>query len=494
MESNSVIEAAVEYGVRQERRKRPLGVMELERDRNGAITNSVLNLGTILSEDCDLQGICFNELSETIELKQDLPWRKISEGGRFWRDADHAQLVHYVESTYCSFNLNYYQIALDRVADDRRFHPVRDYINQLPNWDQTPRAERLLIDYLGAEDSPYVRAVTRKTLAAALRRVYFPGVKFDNILVLCGPQGIGKSTLLSRLGQDWFSDSLTLSDMNYNQDAPEKLRGYWLLEIGEMAGMKKAELEKVKSFLSRQDDKYRESYARRVTNHPRQCVFFGTTNAEDGYLRDLTGNRRFWNVPVNGCGVRKPWELDARTVGQIWAEVFLCFDEEPLYLDHTLEADAKEEQRKALELDEREGLVRDYLDTPLPTDWSSRTLTERLSWFLTPTLSRQGVTSFEPRDTVSNIEIWCECFGRPKQELTRKESNAITAIMTRIDGWERQGTMERCGDYGVQRVYRRCKAEPEANRESEQSGNPAEVIQTPETLSFFAYPCNDVTM
>ena len=295
--------------------------------------------------------------------------------------------------------------------------------------------------------------MTRKILRAALRRVYDPGCKFDHILVLSGPQGIGKSTLLARLGGPWFSDSLTISDMN-DKTAAEKLQGYWLLEIGEMAGMKKADLEKVKAFLTRTDDKYRASYGRNVENHPRQCVFFGTTN-EEGYLRDVTGNRRFWTVRVTGKTARKPWELDRETIEQIWSEAMHGFLEEPLYLSPELEQAAAETQRQALEQDDREGLVRAYLDVPLPIDWGGRSISERVGWYLAPSLTRDDRLPTRPRKRVSNIEIWCECFGKNRQELTRKESSQLAAIMTRIEGWEKQETAIQRGPYGSQRFYQR---------------------------------------
>ena len=172
-----------------------------------------------------------------------------------------------------------------------------------------------------------------------------------------------QDTLIACLGGEWFSDSLALSDMN-DKTAAEKLQGYWILEIGELAGMKKADIDKVKAFISRQDDKYRASFGRRVTPHPRQCVFFGTTNSENGYLRDITGNRRLWNVKVTGQGKYKPWDMTNEVVQQIWAEVAeIAKAGEKLYLDADLEAFAKQEQREAMEQDDREGIVRNYLDT-----------------------------------------------------------------------------------------------------------------------------------
>ncbi|WP_223144664.1 virulence-associated E family protein [Corynebacterium poyangense] len=168
-----------------------------------------------------------------------------------------------------------------------------------------PRVDTLLVDYLGAEDSAYTRAVTRKTLCAAVKRVWEPGSKFDSMLVLNGPQGIGKSTLIAKLAGQWFSDSLNLSDTK-DKTAAEKLQSYWILEVGELAGLRKTEVETLRSFLSRQNVIYRAALGRRATPHPRQCMFFSTTNAESGYLRDTTGNRRFWPVITPGTGTKHP--------------------------------------------------------------------------------------------------------------------------------------------------------------------------------------------
>ena len=207
------------------------------------------------------------------------------------------------------------------------------------------------------------RTVCTKTICAGVARIKQPGIKFDYIPVLNGPQGIGKSTLIERLGGEWYSDSLSLTDMN-DKTAAEKLQGYWILEIGELAGMKKADIDKVKAFISRQDDKYRASFGRRVTPHPRQCIFFGTTNSQNGYLRDITGNRRFWTVKTPGTGRLKPWQLTKEDVRQVWAEALVLVERgEKLYLDSDLEAQSQVEQSAAMEQDDREGLVTAYLGT-----------------------------------------------------------------------------------------------------------------------------------
>ena len=425
----------------------------LTRDRHGVIERSYSNLCRILEYDGRLQGIGYNRFTESFEVTAPLPWRQ--KPGP-WRDADDAQLARYVDERYGNFPLSYYVSALEALADCRSFHPVVDYFRRLAPWDGKPRVETLLVDLLGAENSVYVRAVTRKTLCAAIHRLSSPGCKFDTILVLSGPQGIGKSTLLARLGMQWFSDNLSIADMN-DKTGAELLQGRWIIEIGEMAGMKKADLEKVKAFLARQDDRYRAAYGRRVLNHPRQCVFFGTTN-EDGYLRDLTGNRRFWTVPVTGESPRKPWELSPEEVDQIWAEALILASDEQLFLEAELEPEARRLQQEALERDDREGLVRDYLETLVPTDWHLRSYCERISWYLTPTSSRKDVRNLTRRDRTSNMEIWCECFGQPKQELTRRESAAISAIMARIPGWERSASSTTRGPYGTQRFYFRSPA------------------------------------
>ena len=419
--------------------------------RSMVLKNNLHNITLIMENDPNLKGIVFNQLADGLEIKGEVPWKHPA---RFWRDADDAQLISFVDSHYGSFSERNYRIAVTKVTDDRSYHPIREMFESLPPWDKVRRAETVLIDYLGAEDNRYVRAVTRKSLCAAYMRVHYPGIKFDNMIVLNGAQGIGKSTLISALGGEWFSDSLALSDMN-DKTAAEKLQGYWILEIGELAGMKKADIDKVKAFISRQDDKYRASFGRRVTPHPRQCVFFGTTNSENGYLRDITGNRRFWNVKVTGQGKCKPWEMTAEVVQQIWAEVAeIARSGEKLYLDADLEAYARQEQREAMEQDDREGIVRNYLDMLLPDDWDSMDYYRRRE-YIRDIDDPTRVEGTVKRQTVSNIEIWCECFGKSKEEMRPSDSYAISAIMVRIEGWEKCGMRQMLPIYGRQRVYTR---------------------------------------
>ena len=419
--------------------------------RSMELKNNLHNITLIMQNDENLKGIVFNQLADGMEIKGKVPW---SHPAKFWRDADDAQLICYVDAAYGTFSARNYDIAVAKVVDDRSYHPIREFFESLPEWDGVERVDTLLIDYLGAEDSPYVRAVTRKELCAAYVRVHKPGVKFDTMIVLNGDQGIGKSTLIAKLGGEWYSDSLNLSDMN-DKTAAEKLQGYWIMEIGELAGMKKADLDKVKAFISRQDDKYRASFGRRVTPHPRQCVFFGTTNSQNGYLRDITGNRRYWNVKVPGNGKRKPWELDEDTVKQIWAEtVVYAKAGEKLYLPPELEDYAKEEQRAAMERDDREGLVQEYLDMMLPDNWDLMDVYKRKEYVRDADDPMRPIGSVR-RMEVSNMEIWCECFGKPKEDMKPSDSYALSAIMERMDGWSKTGKARVLPIYGKQRIYRR---------------------------------------
>ncbi|WP_353067511.1 virulence-associated E family protein [Arcanobacterium hippocoleae] len=407
--------------------------LEYER-RTMVLKNTLGNLTLILENDEQLRSIVFNQQADGLEITGKVPWPHPS---RFWRDQDDAQLVCYIDSTYGTFSQRNYQIAMTKVTDDRSYHPIRDYLSSLPAWDGVERVDTLLVDYLGAKDSAYTRAVTRKTLCAAIKRVQEPGCKFDSMLVLNGPQGIGKSTLIAKLAGQWFSDSLNLSDTK-DKTAAEKLQGYWILEIGELAGLRKAEVETLRSFLSRQNDIYRAAYGRHATPHARQCVFFGTTNAESGYLRDTTGNRRFWPVHTPGGAPYSSWDITQAQVDQVWAEALTYVKAgETLYLQADLEYAAQNQQREAMETDDREGLIHAYLDTLLPENWDEMDLYTRRNFLDASnefdTSTRSGTVR---RESVSNIEIWCECLGKNRADITSVESNRIRAVLIKA-GWVR---------------------------------------------------------
>lgn len=428
---------------------------KLVRTENGDVKPLITNAVLILENEPALQGIRYNELSNAIEVKGKLPWPRPN---KYWRDADDAQLYTWVADRYgVQFPENRFSKALTTVTDKRRFNPLREYVQQLPEWDGVPRADTLLIDYLGAPDTEYTRAVTRKTLIGAVQRVLQPGCKFDTVLVLDGKPGIGKSTLLRKLGGKWFSDSLSLADTR-DKTAAEKLQSVWIMEIGEMQGTRKADVDIMKGFISRQVDEYRAAYGRVVEHHPRTCIICGTTNSTTGFLRDTTGNRRFWPVPVNGGGRLSVWDMTEDTRAQIWAETMILVAEgETSYLDAAMELEAAKMQREAIEYDDREGEVIDYLETLLPADWYSWDMAKRVDFFQQRDVLDVKVDCTMRRTKVCAREIFCECWGRPKNAWKRQDGYDIAGIMARIPGWEKTGREARVPGYGHQRVYTRAE-------------------------------------
>lgn len=426
----------------------------LEVSKKGDVLNTLKNLITILECDPKLKSIAFNQLSDGMEIKGEVPWKHPC---KFWRDADDAQLISYIDLTYGAFSARNYNIAVTKVTDDRSYHPIREFLDKLPKWDGVKRLETLFIDYFNANDEEYTRAVTRKVFIAAVARVMKPGIKFDWMLVLNGPPGIGKSTIIGRLASEWFNDSLKLSDTK-DKTAAEKLQGYWILEIGELAGMSKVEENILKNFLSSQNDIYRASFGKRATPHPRQCIFIGTTNEDRGYLRDTTGNRRFWPLKVYGSD-KKPWDMTEEEVRQIWAEAKVYFEaNEDLQLSPELEKRANELQNEAMEFDERQGIIESYLEMLLPDDWDSFDIYKRREYineyYNDESIIPKGNVQ---REAVSVIEIWCEAFGKNKADLERFKSFEITKMLKRIPCWVQDPKQKWNKLYGNTRIFKRVK-------------------------------------
>lgn len=432
----------------------------LELDKQGKVKDTLTNIAAILRHDPQLKNIVYNEFKCMIDVIGDLPWKQVKPG---WGDTDISCAKLYFERVYGIWSPTKFKDALLAVVSaERLYHPIKEYFETL-QWDGMERVDTLLIDYLGAEDTPYVRAVTRKTLAAAVARVYEPGIKFDSILVLNGPQGIGKSTLFTLLGKQWYSDSLSITDMK-DKTAAEKLQGYWILELGELAGMKKVDVETMKSFVTRTDDKFRQSYGVVVESHPRSCIIVGSTNSEGGFLRDITGNRRFWPVHVSGNGKFHPWELTE--VDQIWAEAIERYRAgEELYLKGRVAADAYAMQQDAMESDDREGVIADYLETLLPENWDKMDLFQRRSFLGGSEFDGAPKAGTVRREKVCIMEIWCECFGKERQNLKRSDSYEVESILMKVGGWEPiQGLKSgktRFPLYGPQKTFVRCREQAE---------------------------------
>lgn len=426
---------------------------KLKITEKGGIAQTIENAVVILRHDPQLLGcLAYNEMDHNIVTLRNTPWRAV-QGASQWVDADDAALRFYLERVYGLTGKDRIFDAVNVVAQEHSFHPVRDYLDGC-TWDGVPRVDTLLIDYLGAEDNDYTRAVTRKTLVAAVARIYRPGCKFDYMLTLQGRQGIGKSALIAKLGGPWFSDSFTTMQ---GKDAYEQVQGVWLMEIGELAGMRKAEAETIKLYISKQVDRFRPAYGRRLQEFPRQCVFIGTTN-ESQFLRDTTGNRRFWVVDTPNEPTRDLWDdLTPDTVRMIWAEaVELYRAGEKLYLPRDIEALAREVQNSYEEENPRAGIVAEYLDRLLPEDWPAMDSYTRRQWLETDAVGT------EKRRTVCTMEIWVEALGGNPEKLDRYSIKEIRDIMAGLPEWRDRGSKKiTAKPYGRQRYYAKYSNEVE---------------------------------
>ena len=426
---------------------------DLEYSKSGKLQCTIGNIILILENDPALRGHIVHDLFAGYDgIVGGLPWNK---NATQWTDTDDANLRVWLEKNYDITGKEKIADALTAVLTRHSYHPIRDYLNGL-TWDGTPRLERLIIDYIGAEDTELNRVMTRKHFTAAVTRVFKPGCKYDYCLVMTGPEGAGKSTLLNKMGGQWFNDSITTTE---GKEGMDQLRRAWIIEMGELASIKRSDVESIKAYLSKRVDIYRAAYARRTAEHPRQCIFCGTTN-EALFLKGDNGNRRFWIIAVDPT-LRKytAWQ-DAidRDRDQLWAEAVHYYKQgEKLYLDDRLEAQAK--QRQAEYNDDHDDPLADmllnFLDAKLPADWETYDLSRRRAWWRDPDpLNADGT---ETRTRVSAVEFICERMGRDMADkefkyLARKISNLIKAL----PNWEKVSTTKHCQNlYGIQRGYRR---------------------------------------
>lgn len=422
---------------------------QLKITEKGAIAMTIENAVLILRHDPALKGVvALNELEHNVVARKSLPWREIKSDSQ-WIDADDAALRYYLERTYGISSKDKIFDAVNVVAGENAFHPVKQYLETC-KWDGVPRIDTLLIDYLGAEDTPYVRAVTRKTLCAAVARIYRPGCKFDTMLTIQGRQGAGKSTLVAKLGRDWFSDTFSTIQ---GKEAYEQIMGVWIMEIGELAGMRKAEAETIKQYVSKCSDRFRPAYGRRIQDFPRQCIFIGTTN-ESEFLRDATGGRRWWIVETPNDPIKSVWDdLTPDIVRLIWGEAIEAYKKgEELYLSGALETEATKIQESYQEENPKAGIVAEYLERLLPVGWENQDLYTRRQWLET---DAKGTVK---RQTVCNVEIWAEALGGNPDRLDRYAMKEVKDIMTNMPGWRRSKNGARSHPpYGSQRYYERVE-------------------------------------
>ena len=413
----------------------------------GAIKSTIDNVWLILENDPNLKNkFALNEFAGRGEVTGSLHWEK-SDKRRLWDDNDNQGLYWYLEKYYNLTGSVKIDGALSLHSVKHSFNNVKNYLNTL-QWDGIPRLDTLFIDYLGAADDVYTRSVTRKAFTAAVARAMSPGCKYDTMVILSGPQGIGKSTLLDKMSRGWFNDSIRTFE---GKEASELLQGVWIVEISELDAFRRTDVARIKQFLSLRADRFRAAYGRHVMELPRCCVFFGTTNTVE-FLQDRTGNRRFLPIDV---GKYKPtkniWrDLDGE-LDQLWAEAVSRWRAgEQLFLSGAAEETAKMQQESHRETSAREGVIIDFLDKKVPDDWQSWALDKRRVFW---SGAVAGELALVPRDRVCALEVWCEVFNGPQKDLKNSDTIEINGILGSAPGWERSKNGIRCGYCGLQRGF-----------------------------------------
>lgn len=351
--------------------------------------------------------------------------------------------------------------ALNLAGLQSSYHPIQDYLTSV-TWDGQKRLDTLFVDYLGTEDNEYARESARLTLVGAVTRVFEPGHKFDFVPILEGLQGKRKSTFIAILAQHWFAE--LEGDLGDRVKMVEKMMGKWIIEIPELSGFNKTESQELKAFVSATQDRVRLAWSRRAGEYKRQCIFIGSTNDRE-YLRDTTGNRRFWPIQCHADQIDT--DRLSREVGQIWAEAYSVYRQMraeqpkgtlPLYLR------SQESQRFALELqgsrtiatveDAWAGQIRGWLDTPVVGDPFADDPTDDLMG--DPAQPRQ-------RDMTCLIQVWVEALGYDKKSYSQMHAQQLARAMNLIEGWYKSGSMMTFNTYGRQRCYHRTPISKRGN-------------------------------
>ena len=370
----------------------------LEVYQKGGVKNSIRNCVTVLQSDPKLKGaIALNLLTEKVNIIRPLGWAR---NGSTLTDMDMNYLLLYLEETYGLTNEKKVLNALKIVANENRYHPIRVFLNRL-RWDGTERIRYALGRFLGSEECEYNYEALKLFMLGAIRRVFYPGCKFETMLCLVGGQGAGKSSFFRLLAikDDWFSDDLKKLD---DENVYRKLQGHWIIEMSEMIATANAKsIEEIKSFLSRQKETYKVPYETHPADRLRQCVFGGTTNRQDFLPRDRTGNRRFLPVMVYPERAQVHIladEKDSRTYfNQMWAEAMAIYRSGNYSLSFSGELNRylQEHQQDFMQEDTQAGMIYAFLEdfsgnrvcskllyaealgnSNQPADWETRTICE----------------------------------------------------------------------------------------------------------------------
>jgi predicted P-loop ATPase len=403
---------------------RPRWAHRLRLDLAGTPERNEANVITALSCDEQFAGtLVFNEFRQEIVVARELPWDDQSLPLlRPWTVADDVRCAEWLQRREINVTPVVVSRSVMAVARDVRIHPVRDYLNGLA-WDSIARLDRWAVTHLGADDTPVNRAFAALWMISAVARVMRPGAKADHMLILEGPQGARKSTALKVLaGEEWFTDELAEIG---SKDAAQQMRGVWVIEIAELDAISRAEVSRIKAFLSRTVDRYRPPYERYVVDVPRQCVFAGSVNP-DTYLRDETGNRRFW--PLR-CGTI---DLDAlrRDRNQLWAEALARFRNGAIWWlqDPELVAMADAAQAERMQADAWDSLIERWIG------WERRRVNRGYAGY--DDWQEEEIERRAPLVDVSVGEVLADAIGIEPARWSRADQMRVSAWL-KANGWRR---------------------------------------------------------
>lgn len=416
--------------------------------KTGEATDSITNWDLLFANDPVLGNFHFNEMSGAIEPQGDFPWRRATSTDSLG-EADFAKMIDHAERKY------HLKISKDKLfqrvqsaAQDRRFHPVRNYLEAL-EWDGVERLEECLP---GVKTTEFTRMVARKVLTAAVARVFEPGCKWDHMMILFGKEGRGKSYWVERMANG-YDDSLGKIG---EKDTLVTMQRSWLILADEGHSLKKADFNQLKEFVTKTRDTFRAPYERGASEHPRQCVIWGTTN-DEVFLRNEEGNRRFLVVEVED---RVDFEaLTQDYIDQVWAEAVVRYRAgERLYLTPEEEKLAAKARERHIEEEPMFGLVRRYLDTRVPDDWASTSTFSRVQWLEDE--SAGLVSGSEEITEVCTLQLYMEVLGGPRTENNRAfQVREYYRIMSNFPGWRLDPVPRDVPNYGVQRVFRKIPDE-----------------------------------
>lgn len=355
----------------------------LQISERGNVKSTFLNAELILQNDEKIHDLlAYDVFSHVIKFKKRPYWKHNYDNNIDLSDFDITAYKRHFENDY---NIGFGSDKVIEIAEwnakESSYHPIKSKIES-KEWDGVKRAESLFIDFLGAEDTPYHRAITKVSLTGAVARIYKPGVKFDTTLVMLGNQGDAKSWTIQKLGMGHSTDSLKSLE---TKDDMQMLQGSWLIELAELSALKKTGIEESKAFLTATEDKFRLPYGRLTGTYKRQCAFFGTTNNHE-FLKDKTGNRRFLPMIVRATDYATKSvssELTEEYIQQVWAEVLTWWRDKSidemnkLVLSPGMEEIAMQHQEEHTEQNSYQGVVDEYLEIPIPNYYYKLTIEER---------------------------------------------------------------------------------------------------------------------